>query len=58
MTGDFPMAKIQEICMMEGSRVGDRTDRAMNLCGCDKVCEKYGVPFMLCIAEFGSAMVY
>ena len=39
------MAKIYEICMMEGSRVGDRADRAMNLCGCDKVCEKYGVPF-------------
>ncbi len=30
---------------MEGSWVGDRTDRAMKLCGYDKVCEKYGVPF-------------
>ena len=34
-----------EICVMEGSWVGDRTDRAMRLCGYDKVCEKYGVPF-------------
>ncbi len=39
------MAKIYKISMMEGSRVGDRTDRAMNLCGYDKVCEKNGVPF-------------
>ena len=34
-----------DICVMEGSWVGDRTDRAMKLCGYDKVCEKYGVPF-------------
>lgn len=34
-----------DICVMEGSWVGDRTDRAMKLCGYDKICEKYGVPF-------------
>ena len=34
-----------DICVMESSWVGDRTDRAMKLCGYDKVCEKYGVPF-------------
>ncbi len=33
------------ICVMEGSWVGDRTDRAMKLCGYDRVCERYGVPF-------------
>ena len=33
------------ICVMEGSWVGDRTDRAMKHCGYDRVCEKYGVPF-------------
>lgn len=34
-----------DISVIEGSWVGDRTDRAMKLCGYDKVCEKYGVPF-------------
>ena len=33
------------ICVMEGSWVGARTDQAMKACGYDKVCEKYGVPF-------------
>ena len=37
--------EFSNICVMEGSWVGDRTDRAMKLCGYDKVCEKYGVPF-------------
>ena len=34
-----------DICGMEGSWIGDRTDRAMKLCGYDKVCGQYGVPF-------------
>ena len=34
-----------DICVMEGSWIGDRTDRAMKLCGYDKVCGQYGVPF-------------
>ena len=34
-----------DLCVMEGSWVGDRTDRAMKLCGYDRICEKYGVPF-------------
>lgn len=33
------------ISVMEGSWVGDRTGRAYKVCGYDKVCEKYGVPF-------------
>lgn len=35
----------KDICVMEGSWVGDHTDRAMHLCGYDKVCKKYNVPF-------------
>lgn len=38
-------AGFSDICVMEGSWVGDRTDRAMKTCGYDRVCEKYGVPF-------------
>ncbi len=34
-----------DICVMEGSWVGARTDHAMKTCGYDRVCEKYGVPF-------------
>ena len=36
---------IRDVCVMEGSWVGDRTDRAMRTCGYDKVCSRYGVPF-------------
>lgn len=35
----------QSISVIEGSWVGDRTGRAYKVCGYDKVCEKYGVPF-------------
>ena len=31
--------------MIESSWVGDKTERAMKVCGCDQVCERYGVPF-------------
>ena len=34
-----------EICVIEGSWVGARTERAMRVCGYDRVCESYGVPF-------------
>ena len=34
-----------DICVMEGSWVGDRTDRAMKTCGYDRVCQKYSIPF-------------
>lgn len=34
-----------KISVMEGSWVGDRTGRAYKVCGYDKVCEKYHVPF-------------
>lgn len=34
-----------DISVIEGSWVGDSTDRAMRLCGYDRVCEQYGVPF-------------
>ena len=35
----------QNISVMEGSWVGDRTGRAYQVCGYDKVCRKYNVPF-------------
>ena len=38
-------AGITDICVMEGSWVGDRTDRAMKTAGYDEVCRRYGVPF-------------
>ncbi len=34
-----------DVSVIEGSWVGDSTGRAMKVCGYDKVCEKYGVPF-------------
>ena len=34
-----------DICVMEGSWVGDRTERAMKTCGYDRVCQKYSIPF-------------
>ncbi len=34
-----------DIYVMEGSWVGDNTDRAMKACGYDRVCREYGVPF-------------
>ncbi len=34
-----------DISVIESSWVGDRTDRAMKVCGYDRVCERYGVPF-------------
>ena len=38
-------AGFTDICVMEGSWVGDRTDRAMRTAGYDKVCQQYHVPF-------------
>lgn len=35
----------RDISVMEGSWVGDQTGRASKLCGYDKVCREYGVPF-------------
>mgnify|MGYP004528544311 FL=1 len=35
----------ENICVMEGSWVGDRTGRAMRVVGYDKVCAAYNVPF-------------
>ena len=35
----------RDICIIEGSWVGAQTERAMRVCGYDKVCERYGVPF-------------
>lgn len=35
----------KDICVMEGSWVGDRTGRAMRVAGYDKVCAVYDVPF-------------
>ena len=35
----------ENISVIEGSWVGDRTERAMRVCGYDRVCETYGVPF-------------
>ena len=34
-----------DISVIESSWIGDKTDRAMKVCGYDKVCERYGVPF-------------
>ena len=36
---------VQDISIIEGSWVGDRTDRAMRRAGYDAVCKRYGVPF-------------
>ena len=36
---------VRDISVIEGSWVGDRTDRAMRTAGYDKVCSRYGVPF-------------
>ena len=36
---------IQNISVMESSWIGDRTERAMKVCGYDKVCQHYHVPF-------------
>ena len=33
------------ICIMEGSWVGDMTERAFRVCGYDRVCKTYNVPF-------------
>ena len=35
----------RDISIIESSWVGARTERAMHVCGYDKVCEIYGVPF-------------
>ena len=35
----------QKIAMLEGSWVGDKTQEAVQVCGYDKLTEKYGVPF-------------
>lgn len=34
-----------DLCILEGSWVGDTTARAMRVCGYDRVCKTYGVPF-------------
>ena len=36
---------IRDICVIESSWIGDKTGRAMKVCGYDKVCKQYGVPF-------------
>ena len=36
---------IRDICIIESSWVGAKTDASMRTCGYDKVCEQYGVPF-------------
>ena len=38
-------AGFADVSVIESSWVGDRTERAMKVCGYDKVCEQYGVPF-------------
>ena len=38
-------AGFRDISVIESSWVGDNTLRAMKVCGYDKVCERYGVPF-------------
>ena len=38
-------AGFRDISIIESSWVGDRTERAMKVCGYDKVCRDYGVPF-------------
>ncbi len=41
----FKAHGVKKLSVIEGSWVGDRTDRAMRTAGYDEVCEKYGVPF-------------
>ena len=36
---------IEDISVIESSWVGETTERSVKVCGYDKVCEKYGVPF-------------
>ena len=36
---------VRDICIIESSWVGAKTDASMRACGYDKVCEQYGVPF-------------
>ena len=36
----------RRITIMEGSWVGSRTDSSMRVCGYDRVCKRYGVPFV------------
>ena len=36
---------VKDISVIEGSWIGDSTGRAMKVCGYDRVCEHYGVPF-------------
>ena len=36
----------RHITIMEGSWVGSRTESSMRVCGYDRVCKKYGVPFV------------
>ncbi len=35
----------RNLVILEGSWVGDRTKEAVKVCGYDRLCEKYGVPF-------------
>ena len=41
----FQTHGVTDICVMEGSWIGDETMRAMKRAGYDRVCEKYNVPF-------------
>jgi uncharacterized protein (DUF362 family) len=36
---------VRDVSVIEGSWIGDRTDRAMKVCGYDEVCRRYDVPF-------------
>ena len=38
-------AGFTDISVIESSWVGDKTERAMKVCGYDRVCAQYGVPF-------------
>ncbi len=38
-------AGFSDICVIEGSWVGERTERAVKISGYDRICERYGVPF-------------
>ena len=38
----------QHIVMLESSWVGDKTSESMEVCGYDRLVEKYNVPFGIC----------
>lgn len=41
----FQQNGYENLCVLEGSWVGDRTDRAYRVSGIDAVCRQYGVPY-------------